>query len=104
MNIEALELILIGLAVAFLFLLSIVETALTQSGQLVLRMALERQERAATPLMELVLEDPMQVLMPLHVGTQLAAITIAILATHLCLENWGGCGCGYLCLFLRLFL
>jgi putative hemolysin len=95
MNIEALELILIGLAVAFLFLLSIVETALTQSGQLVLRMALERQERAATPLMELVLEDPMQVLMPLHVGTQLAAITIAVLATHLCLENWGGWGVAY---------
>ena len=92
MNVEVLELVLIGLCIAFLFLLSLVETALTQSGQLALRMALEREDKPATPLMELVLEDPMQVLMPLHVGTQLATITIAIAATHLCLERWRGWG------------
>jgi putative hemolysin len=92
MNVEALELLLIGFCIAFVFLLSLVETALTQSSQLALRMVLEREENPATSLMNLVLEDPMQVLMPLHLGTQLATITIAIATTHLCLDRWGGWG------------
>jgi len=92
MNVKVLEFLLIGFCIAFVFLLSLVETALTQSSQLALRMVLEREERPATPLMNLVLEDPMQVLMPLHLGTQLATITIAIATTRLCLERWGGWG------------
>jgi putative hemolysin len=95
MNVEALELVFIGFSIAVLFLLSLVETALTQSGQLALRMVLERRDGPATPLMELVLEDPMQVLMPLHVGMQLATITIAVLTAHLCLDSWGGWGVAY---------
>lgn len=95
MNIETLELVLIGFSVAFLFFLSLVETALTQSGQLALRMVVEREGRPATPLMELVLEDPMRVLMPIHAGTQLATITIAVASTHLFLERWGGWGVAF---------
>ena len=92
MNIEILELVLIGFCIAFVFLLSLVETALTQSSQLTLRMVLERDDKPPTALMNLVLEDPIQVLMPLHVGTQFATITIAIATTHLCLERWGSWG------------
>ncbi len=92
MNIEVLELLLIGFCVAVVFLLSLVETALAQTGQLALRMALEREEKAATTLINLILEDPMQLLMPLHLGTQLATITIAIATTHLCLAKWGDRG------------
>ena len=87
-----LELIAIGLCLAFLILLSVIEGAIIQSSPLVLRMMLERSENGKPPLLPLVLEDKMQVLVPLHLGTQISLITIAILTTHLSLRRspaWG---------------
>jgi putative hemolysin len=83
-----LELAIIGLCLAFLVFLSSIEGALTQSSELQLRTMLEPSERAVPKLLPVVLEDKMQILVPLHLGTQVSLITIAILTTHLCLERW----------------
>jgi len=92
MNIETLELLLIGCCLAFLFFLSLVEAALTQCSPLSLRMILEREEAPANPLLKLVVDDAMQLLVPIHFGTQLATISIAVLATHISLARWGAWG------------
>ncbi len=88
MNIAVLEMLLIGLCLAFLFFLSLVEAALTQSGPLALKLLAEREDAPRIPLLGLVADDAMQLLMPIHFGTQLATISIAVLATHLSLSRW----------------
>ena len=45
-------------------------------------------EPSVPKLLPAVLEDKMQLLVPLHLGTQISLITVAILTTHLCLERW----------------
>ncbi|HTY61027.1 MAG TPA: hemolysin family protein [Acidobacteriota bacterium] len=77
------ELAVALLALLILFFLSLVECALTQSSPLALRMMMERPEKADIPLLSVVLEDKMQILVPLHLGTQVLLITVAILTTHL---------------------
>lgn len=81
------ELAAIVLSMGCLFLLSLVESAITQSSPLPLRMQAERQEEPVSPLLLLVLENKMQILVPLNLGTQLFLIIIAILITHLNLQQ-----------------
>ena len=76
-----LEIVVIGACLAFLIFLSSVEGAIAHSSPLAVRMMLERDENKSSPLLLLVLEDKMQVLVPLHLGTQIFLITIAILTT-----------------------
>jgi putative hemolysin len=82
------EIVGIALCLAFLFFLSLVEAAVVQSSPLVLRMMLERDEESHPALLPLVLDDRLQLLVPLHLGTQISLITIAILTTHLSLQEW----------------
>ncbi len=88
MNYSALELVIIALCLVFLFYLSLVESSIAQSSPLTLRMILEREDLPRPPLLSVVLEDEMQVIVPLHLGTQVSLIVIAVLTTHLCLESW----------------
>ena len=92
---DYLELAVIGFFLAFLVFLSSVEAALTQSSALTLRTLLEPGEPSVPKLLPAVLEDKMQLLVPLHLGTQISLITVAILTTHLCLERWQGSGLVY---------
>jgi putative hemolysin len=82
------ELLAIIICMGCLFLLSLVEGAITQSSPLALRMLMERQDAPISPLLMAVLENKMQIIVPLHFGTQVSLIIIAILITHLNLERW----------------
>jgi CBS domain containing-hemolysin-like protein len=90
-----LELAIIGISLALLFFLSIVESAISQSSPLSLRMMLERKDKPPPPLLSLVLDDEPQVIVPLHLGTQVSLITISILTTHLGLQRWQTAGVAY---------
>ena len=79
---------IILISLMFLLFLSLVESAIAQSSPLVLRMMMERQEKPEYPLLAIVLEDKMQILVPLHFGSQICVITAAILITHLSLRTW----------------
>jgi CBS domain containing-hemolysin-like protein len=83
-----LEMIVIGLSLAFLLYLALVEGAIGQASRLTMRMLLEKTEGEPPPLLPLLLEDKMQLLVPLHLGIQFSLITIAILVTHLSLVTW----------------
>jgi CBS domain containing-hemolysin-like protein len=98
-----LELVVIIFFLLSLFFLSLVESAISQSSSLVLRTMVERPEATGAPvlttrpgsagepspqLLLTVLEDKMQVLVPLNLGTQFSVITIAILTTHRMLRAW----------------
>lgn len=82
------EIILIAGFLFFLFFLSLVESAMTQSSALTLRMMMERPDRPASPLVPAVLEDKMLILVPLHFGIQISIITVSVLITHLSLLTW----------------
>ncbi len=82
------ELFAIAICMACLFLLSLVECAITQSSPLALRMLTERHDAKNSPLLALILENEMQVIVPLHFGIQVFIIIIAILITHLNLQRW----------------
>jgi putative hemolysin len=90
-----LELALIVFCLIFLFMLSLVESAITRSSKLTLMTMLEGLAEAQMPLMSIVLEDPMQLIVPLHFGTQGCLITVSILTTHLGLQKWQGWGVIY---------
>ena len=89
----SLELSAIGFCLGFLVFLSSIESAITHCSPLALRMMLEREKVPA--LLPIVLDDKMQLLVPLHLGTQVLLITIAILTTHLSLDQWSGWGLGF---------
>ncbi len=95
MTIFNVEFFAILICLVFLFLLSLIESAITQSSSLVLRMMTERQERKLPPLLSLVLEDKMQVLIPLYFGIQFFLIAVAVLVTHLNLYRWPNRGVLY---------
>ncbi len=82
------EVAVIAVWLSFLFFFSLIENAITQSSTLVLRMITERPDKSASPLLPVLLENKTQILIPLHFGTQLSAITVTILTTHLCLRGW----------------
>lgn len=81
------ELAIVVLFLLFLFFLSLVESAIAQSSPLALRMLMERPDQPESPLLSSVLEDKMQILVPLHLGIQISIIGIAVLTTHLSLQN-----------------
>ena len=70
-----------------LFILSLVESAITLASPLNLRMLLERQDKQVSALLSIVLENKMQIMVPVHLGIQVCLIVVAILTTHLCLVN-----------------
>jgi putative hemolysin len=99
-----LEIAGILLALGFMFFLSMVESAISQSNPLTLRTILEHDEKRLS-LLPVVLEDKIQVIVPVHFGTQLSLITIAILTTHLSLSRsprWGVLSSFAIVLFLSL--
>jgi len=102
MTFFSLELVAIAAFLAFMVFLSSVEGALTHSSPLALRLLLERNEQQVPSLLPLVLEDRMQVQVPLNLGTQISLITIAILSTHLSIERWPEWGVAYA--FVIIFL
>ena len=88
-----LEMFSIIVCLSLMVFLSSVESALSQSNPLTLRMMLERDEKKQSPMQSLILEDRSQFLVPLHLGTQGFMIVIAVLTTHLCIGTsfvWGG--------------
>jgi CBS domain containing-hemolysin-like protein len=82
------EMAVIAVWLGFLFFFSLIESALTHSSALVLKMMVERPDKPAYPMLPVVLENKTQILIPLHFGIQLSAITVTILTTHLCLRAW----------------
>jgi putative hemolysin len=82
------ELVVITISLLFLFYLSLVESAITQSSPLALRMMVERQDKSASPFLLDVLENKMQILVPLHFGIQISVITISVLSAHSMLTFW----------------
>src|SRR5512145_980763 len=82
------EIGIILISLLFLLFLSMVESAIAQASPLVLRMMTERSDKQEYPLLPIVLEDKMQILLPLHFGSQICVITAAILITHLSLRTW----------------
>jgi putative hemolysin len=80
------ELVVIAISLLFLFFLSLVESAIVQSSPLVLRMITERPEEPDFPLLTIVLENKMQILVPLQFGIQIFVITVAVLTTHVSLR------------------
>jgi putative hemolysin len=89
------ELAVVFIAVAFLFFLSLVESAIAQASPLVLRIMTERPDETDLSLFPIVLEDKMQILVPLHLGAQILLITAAILTTHVCIRTWPAHGMIY---------
>jgi putative hemolysin len=83
-----LEIAAIVLCVGILFVLSLVESAITQASPLTLRMMLEKQDKTDSPLLPIVLENKMQIMVPVHLGIQVSLIVVAILTTHLCFKKW----------------
>jgi len=82
------EVPVIAVWLGFLFFFSLIENAITQSSIVALRMMTERPDKPASALLPIVLENKTQILIPLHFGTQLSAITVAVLTTHVCLRAW----------------
>ncbi len=82
------ELAVIFIALLFLFFLSLVENAIAQSNPLVLQMMTERPADPDLPLLRVVLVNRMKIMVPLHLGTQILLITVAVLATHVCMRTW----------------
>ena len=80
------ELVVIAISLFFLFFFSLVENAIVHSSPLVLRMMTERPDIPNHPLLSVVLENRMQVLVPLQFGIQISVITIAVLTTHVSLR------------------
>jgi putative hemolysin len=89
------ELAVIAMFLLSLFFLSLVESAITQSSPLVLRTMTERPDAPGSALLSAILEDKMQILVPLHLGTQVSSIAISILITHLSLWAWPWLGLFY---------
>ncbi len=78
--------------VAVLFLLSLVEGALNNAGPVALRMNLEHESGVSSPQYSRMLEDKSELLLQLHVGTQLSVIVVTILVTHMSIRQWPGWG------------
>jgi putative hemolysin len=96
------ELAVIAVFLLSLFFLSLVESAITQSSPLVLRTMLERSDGSTSNLLLAVLEDKMQVLVPLNFGTLVSLATISVLITHLSLRAWPWLGLLYAFIFVIL--
>ena len=92
--IQDIELTVAIIALGFLTFFSLIESAISQSNPLTLRMLLEKPEGRPSSLLATVLEDRERILIPLHFGTQTAAIILTVMITHICLQfgmHWGLC-------------
>lgn len=96
-----LELLAIGVCLIVLFVLSLVESALTHSSTLALRMVQERAEAPVSPLLSQAIDDRARLLAPLDAGALTVVAIVAILTTHLCLLAWPQYGPAYA--FLAVF-
>ncbi len=83
-----LEVAAVAAGVAILFLLSLVEGALINSSPVTLRMILEHESDDASPLHSRVLENKSELLLLLHLGTQVSTIVVTILVTHMSIQRW----------------
>ncbi|MGA2263443.1 MAG: hemolysin family protein [Acidobacteriota bacterium] len=83
-----LEIAGILVCIAVLFLLSLIEGALTEASPVTLRMSLEREAEKAPPLLSLIIESQTYLFLPLHLGIQISLVTAAILITHVSIECW----------------
>jgi len=90
-----LEIAAIIVCIGMLFVLSLVESAVILASPLALRMIMERQEKPVSPLLSLVVENKMQIMVPVHLGIQVCLIVVAILMTHLGLQRWPAKGLLY---------
>jgi CBS domain containing-hemolysin-like protein len=75
-------------ALGFLVFLSMIESAISQSNFLTLRMLAEKPEECSSSLLADVLENKDRILLPLYFGIQIAALVVVILSSHLCLQLW----------------
>jgi putative hemolysin len=82
------ELMVVLVSLVFLVFFSLIETAITQSSPLVLRMVVERPEERPTPLLAIILENKNQIVVPLHFGIQIATVVLIVLITHRSLVAW----------------
>jgi CBS domain containing-hemolysin-like protein len=82
------ELVAAITALGFLIFFSLIDSAISQSSFLSLRMLAEKPGDRLTPLLSAVLENKNRILLPLYFGTQIAALVVIILSTHLCLQFW----------------
>ncbi|MDR1728612.1 MAG: hemolysin family protein [Acidobacteriota bacterium] len=103
---QGLELTVAVVALGLVVFFSLIESAISQSGALTLRMFLEKPERRPSPLLPVVLEDKGRILVPLYFGTQTAAVVYIVLTTHLCLQfldMWRGLGAAFaICVLVTL--
>lgn len=83
-----LEIFAIVICAGVLFILSLVESAILLASPLALRMIMERQEKTHSTLLSLVLENKLQIMVPVHLGIQICLILVAILTTHISLQRW----------------
>lgn len=82
------ELIAVIAAIGLLVFFSMIESAISQSNFLTLRMLAEKPEGRPEPLLSVVLEDKDHVLLPLGFGSQTTALAVIVLISHLCLQLW----------------
>lgn len=82
----ALELLIIISCVLVLLFLSAVESAISQLGVVTLKMLAEKQG-GKDEILNLINEDDLQVITPLHVGTQAATLTLAVFITLLSIQR-----------------
>jgi putative hemolysin len=82
------ELLVILVSLVFLVFFSLIENAITQSRPLDLRMVIERPDERPSPLLNIILENKNQILVPLHFGIQLATVVLIVLSTHRSLLSW----------------
>ena len=73
-------------ALGFLIFFSMIESAISQSNFLSLRMIAEKPVARPLPLLSVILENKNRILLPLHFGTQMSALIVIILSSHLCLK------------------
>ena len=73
-------------ALGFLVFFSMIESAISQSNFLSLRMIAEEPVDRPLPLLSVILENKNRIMLPLYFGTQIAALIVIILSSHLCLK------------------
>jgi len=95
MNGTPLEITAIILCAGMVFILSLLESAITQASPLVLKMLVEKRGKPLSPPLPLALENKMQIIIPVHLGIQVCLIVAAILTTHVCLHRWPARGIIY---------
>ena len=82
------ELIAAIAALVFLIFFSIIESAVSQSNFLTLRMMAEKPEEYSSPLLSVVLENRDRILLPLYFGLQMMMLVVIIFISHLSLRLW----------------